>query len=216
MNLVALTPVARQRFLELLPWYVNGTLGTYDRHEMIRWLAKSAECRTELYDLMSLARRIRNQPLQRDPRAGLDRLMAMVHDTDKPLTLTRKPRAARLVGQFPARWYRPALAVAPAVAILQTATVFMNMYEVVDGGVLRPLGATQLPVRRSTIQTIFHSTVSDLQIRALLALVGAEIFSGPDARGVYTLKIPSERSDAALKELRGATAIVDSATLLSY
>ena len=218
MSLVALTAGARQRFLELLPWYVNGTLGTNDRHEVVRWLAKSAECRTELYELMSLAKRIRNQPLQGDPHAGLDRLMAMVHmhDAGKLLRLAPKPRAARLVGHRPARWYRPALAVAAAIAILQTGVVLMNMYEVVDGGVLRPLVATQLPIRHGTIQTTFHNTANELQIRALLALVGAEIVSGPDALGVYTLKIPSERSKAALKELQRATGIVDSATLMNH
>ena len=106
--------------------------------------------------------------------------------------------------------------MAAAIAILQTGVVLMNMYEVVDGCVLRPLVATQWTSRQGTIQTTFHSTANDLQKHALLALIGAEIVSGPDALGVYTLKIPSERSNAALKELQRATAIVDSATLLNH
>lgn len=98
-----LVPDAWQRFSEMLPWYVNGTLDANDRHEMVRWLALSKDCRAELYEVIALARHIRNQPSHVHAPAGLSRLMALVHrhDAGKPLTLTPATRSAPPAGHRP-------------------------------------------------------------------------------------------------------------------
>ena len=79
MTMASLTTEDLQHFQDLVPWYVNDTLGSRDRHRMVRVLSASAECRTELYEVIALAETIRNETVTWDKGTGLDRLMAMVH-----------------------------------------------------------------------------------------------------------------------------------------
>lgn len=125
----ALAPDASQRFSEMLPWYVNGTLDANDRHEMVRWLALSKDCRDELCEVIALARRIRNQPSHVHAPAGLSRLMTLVHrhDADKLLTLTPATQSAPPAAHRPLHWVSIVIAMAAVVVIVQAANVFMRV-----------------------------------------------------------------------------------------
>ena len=74
-----------QRALELLPWYVNGTLEGEERELVARQVLASLTCRKELERLRSL-----QQLIQRDdPEAAatdreFERLMARIHASDAP------------------------------------------------------------------------------------------------------------------------------------
>ena len=78
MIAASLTTEDLQHFQDLVPWYVNDTLGSRDRHRMVRVLSASAECRAELYEVIALAETIRNETVSWEKGAGLGRLMAMV------------------------------------------------------------------------------------------------------------------------------------------
>lgn len=101
------------------------------------------------------------------------------------------------------------------VVIVKTATVFMNMYQTVDNSVSRPPGGG---VANQSVWRFSSHVLCDRQRPSNtrpLALVSAEIVRGPGAGAAYMLKTPSERSNAALKELHNATAIVESAIFLN-
>ena len=112
------------------------------------------------------------------------------------------------------QWGKPLMALAATLAVVQVGLVFIDTKTSGGADTLRPLGAAQPSPRHTMIQATFRADTSETQIRALLAKVGAEIVSGPGALGVYTLKVPSNRAEIALAELRRATTIIDSATQL--
>jgi hypothetical protein len=99
LNAAWLTPQAQQRFEELLPWYANRTLNGPERCEVESLLATSSECRAALNRVVVLARHTRRESLLQsttytlDLRAGLDKLMAMVHahESGELTTLVQMP-----------------------------------------------------------------------------------------------------------------------------
>jgi hypothetical protein len=210
VNPAALSPEAWQRFQELLPWYINGTLGVEERREVAQWLALSGACRAEQDDVMALARRVRSEQIKPSGDAGLSRLMAMVHahQSGKLLAFTPRVQPQPAMQKNVARWYKPAIAMAAAVAVVQVGA--MLMYQTEENRTLHPLGATHASIQQTLIQVTFRTTASRVQMRGLISRIGAEMVDGPGALGVYTLSVPNSRSDAALIELRRAVDVVDS------
>ncbi len=225
MRFTKLTPESQQSFLELLPWYVNGTLDGNDRRSMEYCLATYPDCRSELEWMEGVANQVRGESIQLNEQAGLDRLMSMVRaqESGKLLMLPRlsAPRvgpakqALRIVSRTKLQqWIKPLMAVAATLAVVQVGLVFIDTQSANQSDTLRPLGATQPMARHVMIQATFRADASETKIRALLAQVGAEIVSGPGALGVYTLKVPINKAESALADLRRATTIIDSATQL--
>lgn len=207
-----------QHFQEMLPWYVNGTLGAGARQEMLHLLATYPECAAELKLLESLAKEIRDQPLPLNDERGLDRLMAMVRaQTDGKLSVIGSANVARRPDAPERKESRqlPVFGIAATVLIALTAAFIVQFLHNEDPATLRPLGAAEISGNREVIQATFRATASEAQIRGLLSTVGAEIVSGPGAIGVYVLRVPNGRVDSAMLELQQATGLVDSATLLA-
>lgn len=221
MNMSVLSATAWQRFIELLPWYVNGTLSIDERFEMEFWLAVSAKCRTELAYVVALAHEVKQKSVSmesRDEAVGLALLMARVHAQDSGKLALRSigPSVKNVIQRAVVRWHKTAIAVAAAVAIVQTSVIFTAMYQASDGDVIKPLGVeSKVTSKAALLQVTFRASASESQIRSLLDKLGAEIVSGPGALGVYSLKVTSERGEATLTALRGAQDVVDSAALLA-
>jgi len=74
---------------------------------------------------------------------------------------------------------------------------------------LHTLGGSGL-ARGALLQVTFAPQAAEEQIRALLASVDARIVDGPGALGVYTLSVPPERADAAMRALQAAQGVVAS------
>ncbi len=225
MNMSILSAAAWQRFMELLPWYVNGTLSIDERFEMEFWLAVSAKCRTELAYVVALASEVKRTSLplaQRDEAAGLAQLMARVHAQDSGKLAFRTIGGAgvkRALQNALTKWHKQAIAIAAALAIVQTGVLVNSVYQAQDNAVIKPLGAAVgdgAALRKTALlQVTFRASASEAQIRGLLDKLGAEIVSGPGALGVYSLKIAGERGDATLTALRNAQDVVDSAAMLT-
>ena len=221
MNMSILSATAWQRFMELLPWYVNGTLSIDERFEMEFWLAVSVKCRRQLTYVVALAQEVKLKSLpmeSRDEAVGLALLMARVHAQDSGKLALRSigPRATNVIQRALVRWHKTAIAVAAAVAIVQTGVIFTAMYQASDADVIKPLGVESKGTSKAALlQVTFRASASESQIRSLLGKLGAEIVSGPGAIGVYSLKVSSERGEVTLTALRGAQDVVDSAALLA-
>ncbi len=214
MSRTALPPDEWQRFQELLPWYANRTLGAAERREMDRWIAASAECRAELKEVMALAWQIQNETVTVDEKAGLDKLMAMVRakETGKLVSL---PRPAADAPRAPSRWYKPALAIAAAVTLIQAGAILLFQLHEETPTVVRPLGVSAPAANTTLIQATFHGKVTESEARGLFAKVGAEIVSGPGALGIYTVKVPTANAETVLAALRAARGTIDIAIILA-
>jgi hypothetical protein len=74
---------------------------------------------------------------------------------------------------------------------------------------LAPLSG-QPPASGELLQVVFKADATERDIRGLLASVDAELVGGPGALGVYTIRVPAGRADAAAAALRGRADVVES------
>ena len=199
-----------RRALDLLPWYVNGTLDPETSRELDLALSSSPELRGEMHWLESLKKNMGESIALPANDIGLDRLHTLIKaDRDgKMLTLPSRPRT----------WRRPLLAIAATIILAQAAVIGVLMKEQrVSPDTITPLSASPVaapPAKgEALLQVVFRETATEAQIRAALNAVHGELVAGPGAVGVYTVRVSAVDADNAVTRLR-AEAGVDSATRL--
>ncbi len=163
-----------------LAWYVNGTLGASERKTVENHLHGCARCRDEVAFLKTL-------------RHGVKTLT----DTATPgdLGLKRLLRDVRAQGSRVRLWWKPTLAAAAVVIIVQgalLASFWPHESPVTPLGGPKPFGAVA--------QIVFQPNATEAQIRALLQKNGATLIDGPGAIGLYRIRL--EKTDPALMQLR--------------
>jgi hypothetical protein len=98
-------------------------------------------------------------------------------------------------------WWRPALAAAALIIIVQGALLATFWPR---GSAIAPLGGPRFDGNVAQIQ--FQPTATEAQIRALLLETGATLVDGPGALGVY--RIVLDKPEPALTQLRARTDVV--------
>ena len=171
---------------ELLAWYVNATLAAPERIEVEKHLRDCARCRDEVAFLEALRRCVK----------------AIGH-TQAPgeLGWKRLQRDVRAQNRTQRVWWRPALAAAAVVIVVQgvlLATLWQHESPITPLGDPKP--------ESSVAQIQFQPSATEAQIRALLQTSGATLIDGPGALGVYRVRV--EQPDAALAQLRARTDVV--------
>ncbi len=182
--------MTRNEIVELLPFYVNGTLEAEERTTVEAALAEDAELRTELDLLTSLRDHMQAEEVNSPGEVGLSQLMAKL-DSQTPANLSRPPRIWQI-----------AAAVLLAVTIIQGLLLVAPgddaaTYQLVDG-------------TEAAITVSFLPGVTEADLRASLLAAGLEIVAGPSALGLYGLAplegVDVDEAQAALRE----TGIVES------
>jgi hypothetical protein len=173
---------SEREVLELLPWYVNGTLQGEERERVRGALRSSLTCRLE-YERLN-----RMQALMQDDDAeqaaadrGFDRLMARIQ-SDAPAAAAATPR--------PPRWLRLAQAAA-VVALVGGAVGWWTQDAATGTSRFRTL-TTESPQQARQLRVVFAPGVSDAERMALLAPLGVRILGPPTADGVYTVELPKD------------------------
>lgn len=180
---------AERRALELLPWYVNGTLVDGERELVRRELLSSLTCRKEFGRLRSL-----HQTMQRDDgetvatERAFERLMARIEDC----AIERPERRQNL--RRPVAW--PYFAQAALLLGLVSGIVWWQFpappAETPTYGTLsepEPVGAGVTRLR-----VVFAPGMSDAALREMLVEYRLTIIDGPTRDGLYTL-MPVESAD---------------------
>lgn len=203
------------RFLELLPWYVNGTLGDDDRRHVEQVLRDDPAAAQELAWQQSLQQKILADAPEVSPDVGLARTLARIHQELAPPVARQARRPAG--GGWLARlqdWFQAAPRLAPAFAVALLVIT-------VQGGLLvhQQRGLDEAAEVRSVEGTVttagrffrvnFRPEASEAQIRLLLVEVQGNIESGPGQLGDYYVHVPEAQASAARDKLAGA-AIVES------
>lgn len=172
---------------ELLPFYLNGTLGDAEKAAVERALAADAGLRTELSALRALQSAVRSQDPGRGPgELGLARLKREIGPAARPVWMTRGG----------------ALAAAFALgAILSAAGMSLLTEEV--GGTFRQAGG---PVAGPQLVVGFRPEATVAEMSDLLLSQDATIEDGPSALGLYRVTVP-EGSDPA--QVAGALVAAD-------
>ncbi|MCX8003910.1 MAG: hypothetical protein N2688_02975 [Burkholderiaceae bacterium] len=188
--------MSEQRFAELLPWYVNGTLDAADRAWVEEYLRGHPEARAELAWYRSFQSRIRESAPTAPPTIGLARTLALIRG-DRP-TLAERVRA--FVGDF---GLRPALAFGMLAVIVVQSGVIVNLWRHAeeDAVELRSLRATRVE-EGPLLKLNFAPDAKEADIRMLLVSVQGTLAGGPGQLGDYYVRVPASKGEEVLARLR--------------
>jgi anti-sigma factor RsiW len=156
---------------DLLPWYANGTLAGEERANVEAHLESCERCRQELALMYAL-------------RNSVKQLGA----ADAPAELGRRRliREVKSDRGIPHGWWRPALAAAAVVIVVQTLVLGTLLWP--REAAITPLGGTAVS-GTALLQVRFVPTATEAEIRAALAEVNGTIVDGPGALGVYSVRL---------------------------
>lgn len=183
-----------RELIELLPWYVNGTLGGEERLAVEELLRRSPEARAEKAMLESLQAHAKAEWQSVAPgELGWKRLQKTLHTQAASTTGKRTEK----------RWRRFLATAAVLLVCLQVAIYFRP----VDHSPVLLLGhdemATQLDVQLFRI--VIKQDAPWGEIEQLLFTLQARVVDGPSALGVITLAVPKEADpDTVLRQLATA------------
>jgi hypothetical protein len=205
----------RPEISELIPWYVNGTIGAIDRQRLDTHFLSSAACRDELlqerriYLAMSA-----DSGIEYMPAASFKRLQARLDELgDAHASTSQAPPLSR---PAPARnrqmpWQRLA-AASIAVLAVSISLVSADKWYRLRGRELAPgyhTVTTSVPrAPNEVIRAVFSPTITLVELQAILDEAQLRFISGPTEAGVYSLAANSDRPvNASLALLRRHAAV---------
>jgi len=195
-----------ERFEELLPWYVNGSIGAEDRAFVEAYLEQHPEMRGELDWYRSLQRRVQENAPAVPATIGLARTMRLIQG-DRP---TFSERVQAFFGNM---GMRPAYALAGlAIMAVQGGVIVTLLGDVRDNAdEIRALHAVRVE-EGQMLKISFAPDAKETDIRMLVMQVRGELAGGPGQLGDYYLRIPAGTENDALKRVQAAP-IVQAASL---
>lgn len=210
----------KQRFDELLPFYVNGTLGEAERAEVEAWLREHPKSAAELRWYESLQHKLREDVPAVSSEVGLERALQRIRTEGPKPVLPRRAaprpwyeRASAWLGALvPQPVLKPALAAALAVVVVQAGLIGHFASED-DTTELRSVPGAVPAEQGPYLKVNFKPDAREADIRLLLVQAGASLAAGPGQLGDYYLRVPAERLAAAQAAL-GASPVVDGVSLV--
>lgn len=207
------------RLEELLPFYVNGTLGEAEREQVERYLKANPEAQAEAQWLRSLQTRVREDVPPVSSEVGLERALHRIR-TEGPAPqgvrravaqpgLLERLRGA-LAALVPQSIVRPALAGALALVAVQGVVIVQLMERHADDSTeLRTLRSDAAPVEQGPyLKLNFKADAREADIRLLLVGINGSLAAGPGQLGDYYVRVPAQRLDAITAQLK-VSPIVD-------
>jgi hypothetical protein len=201
--------VSADRFEELLPFYVNGSLQGEDRAWIERHLAEHDDARRALEDCRVLQAQVARSLPQVPETIGLDRVMARIR-AEQPGWFDRIAAALGLGGGL-----KPAAAFAAMGLVVVQAGVIVSLVTGTrdddDVGGLRAPRATAVD-EGPLLKVNFAPDAKESEIRHLLVAVQGRLAGGPGQLGDYYVAVPAGR-EAALAEQLKRSPIVQAVSL---
>lgn len=207
------------RFEELLPWYVNGTLSKADAEWVAEYVRTHPEAQAELSWYQSLQTKIREDVPAVPADVGYAKFMQRVRaEQPAPRTVKAPTMGERLRGFLGSFSVTPRLAFATAIILVQAGIIGKLL---LDGGLggtnpYAEVRSTSQPVHANgdLIRLSFRPDARESDIRFALVSVGATIIDGPTQLGDYLVKVPAGKGNVSIEQLM-ASATVDHVTLLT-
>jgi anti-sigma factor RsiW len=203
---------------ELIPWYVNGTIGAIDRQKLDTHFVTCAACRDEMLEERRIYQAMSADPgVEYMPAASFKRLQARIEDGEGAPASTPGASASRFSRRAPAPGvHRPAplqrLVAAIAVLVLAISLVSADKWHRLRG---RELPSDYHTVTSSAprapsevIRAVFSPTITLVELQAILDEAQLRIVSGPTEAGVYSLAANTDRPvNSSLALLRRHSAV---------
>lgn len=223
-----------RQFLELLPWYTNGTLNDAERAQVEAVLQKDAHAPAELALLQQLRQRVQADVPQVSDEIGLERTMRRIRadaaveqaaiakaTAAQAAAAPASPRAApasptgvstlteRIRGWFEGMRLSPAFAMAALVIVVQAGFIFkLAGSDDSEYTQIRSLPGAAAPSGQ-LFRIAFKPEASETDIRMLLVSVQGNIESGPGQLGDYYVRVPADAALQAGAKMKAAP-IIDS------
>lgn len=208
------------RFDELLPFYVNGTLAEADREWVDAHLREHPQAAAELDSCRTLQARIRAEVPAVSSEVGLERAIGRIRREGPAPQLARRAAAPSLSERLGA-WFstlvpqpmlKPAFAAALAVVAVQ-GVVIVQMAGDDESSLMRSPAPSALLEQGPYLKVNFKADARESDIRLLLVEVQGSLAGGPGQLGDYYVRIPAAQADALADKLK-ASAIVDAVAVV--
>ncbi len=185
-----------EKFSELLPWYVNGTLNAEDRAWVESYLKEHPAARAELEWYRSLKSKIQDSVPQVPATIGLAKTMLLIRG-DRP---TLAERISAFFGDFA---LRPAMALGMfAVLALQSGVIFNMMQQADEDEMqIRALKAVQVE-EGPLLKVNFAPEAKEADIRFALVAVQGTLAGGPGQLGDYYIRVPAGKEQEYADRLK--------------
>ena len=203
---------------ELIPWYVNGTIGALDRQKLDAHFLTCAACRGEMleerrmYEAMSA-----DSGIEYMPAASFKRLQARIEQVESAPNSAPRAPGSRLSHapepgaprRMPRRYL---IAASIAAAILAVSLVSTDKWYRLRGwGLPAPYTTVTTSVPRppnEVIRAVFSPTITLVELQGILDEAQLRIVSGPTEAGVYSLAANTDRPvNSSLALLRHHSAV---------
>ncbi len=207
-----------REIVELLPWYLNGTLEVDAQRRVETHTADCARCRREIRQWQTLQSTVREMgdAVPEPATEGFAALRRRIERERESVVSWRDRIQEWLDGLF-ARRPVPALALAVVAAqilllvgltavLIEQRGEIQTLYQTLSGP-----SAAQPAQARLTVA--FQEQATEAEIRDLLQRVKGTIVEGPSALGLYTIAVaghedPERRLEMALQELQRQSRVV--------
>jgi anti-sigma factor RsiW len=175
------------KVLEILPWYVNGTLTRDEQLAVQRHVGECLPCRIALEEERRLQALVRQGHAVPDMDDGFKALLRRI-DREERAGDGREPRTARSFAGSTWRWGLAAAAGASLIALL----VWVTRSPEPARDVAAPFATLSAPsgAAGQRIDVVFDDTVSAAQISAIFSELDVSIVEGPSDIGRYTIEVP--------------------------
>ena len=189
--------MSNERFAELLPWYVNGSIQAADRAWVDSYLSEHPDARAELAWYRSLQKRIQETVPAVPATIGLSKAMNLIRG-DRP---TLAERISAFFGGFA---MRPAVTFALLGVIVVQGGVMTNlMSKASDDEVAMRAMRAQTVEEGPLVKVNFAPDAKESDIRLLLVSVQGTLTGGPGQLGDYYVRVPAGKEEQAVAKLKG-------------
>lgn len=198
--------MSEDRFSELLPWYVNGTISDEDRAWVDTHLSTHPDAKAELAWYQSLQTRVRDNAPAVPATIGLARTMQLIRG-DQPSF------SERVTAFFAGFGLRPTAAFAGlAIVAVQAGFIFTLLQGPEDDTDVIRANGTTVVTDAPLLKLNFAPDAKEADIRLLLMSVRGDLVAGPGQLGDYYVRVPAGNEAASLAALK-ANPIVQAAAL---
>ena len=199
-----------ERLEELLPFYVNGTLGNAEREQVESYLQAHPEAQAEAQWLRSLQAKVREDVPPVSAEVGLERALQRIR-TEGPAPQGARHTAQPSLGERFRGWLaslvpqavlRPALAGAVALLAVQGVAIVQLMERNEDASTeLRTLRGSVVE-QGPYLKLNFKADAREADIRLLLVNIHGSLAAGPGQLGDYYVRVPAQQIDAITAQLK--------------
>lgn len=224
--------MTHQEIIEILPWFVNGTLDSQEREAVEAHLPTCQECAQELEELFhdqAFWVELDQQTPQTLP-SQLNQLHQQIEALEKEKN--QKESLGTVFSEWlskltqlwehsltPVPTFAQAVIAVQFVCILGLGVGFFSVWQQ-DRKFTTLTGGTSASTEKqvTTISLNFHETATIKEINKIITSIQGKLIEGPTSLGLYTVEIPippnnTKAIDAALRSLRENPEVIQFAEL---